>query len=136
MRGVLPLREAGGTLIAPDRSVAVSFTAVRRLALALPGVEERLCHATPAFYVRKKIFARLQEDGETLSLAHPKAQRDTLIECAPDVFSVTPHFQNYDYVLVNLHAAGETQLREHLAGAWRLKATKQAVAAFDAKKHA
>ena len=114
--------------------MAVSFTVVRQLALALPGVEEHPCHGTPAFYVRKKIFARLQEDGETLSIAHPKAQRDELIDRAPDVFSVTPHFQNYDYILVNLHAASEAILQERLAGAWRLKATKQAVSAYDAAR--
>lgn len=113
--------------------MAVSFAVVRKLALALPGVEERLCHATPAFYVRKKIFARLQEDGETLSLAHPKAQRDELLDRWPDIFSVTPHIQNYDYVMVSLHAANEPVMRERLAGAWRLKAPKQAVAELDAR---
>jgi len=112
--------------------MAVSFQLVRKLALALPGVAEKICHDTPAFYVRKKIFGRLQEDGETLALAFPKTQRDELIDRWPDVFSVTPHFQNYDYVLVSLHAANETILRERLAGAWRMKASKQAVAAYHA----
>jgi len=113
--------------------MAVSFPVVSHLALALPGVEERLCHGTPAFYVRKKIFGRLQEDGETLSLAYPKAQRDVLLDRWPDIFSVTPHFQNYDYVLVNLNAVNESVLRERLESAWRMKATKQAVAEFDAR---
>lgn len=113
--------------------MAVSLPVVRKLALALPGVEERICHGTPAFYVRKKILGRLQEDGETLTLAYPKARRDELIDRAPDVFSVNAHLQNYDYVLVSLHAASESILRERLAGAWRMKASKQAVAAFDAK---
>lgn len=113
--------------------MAISFPLVRHLALALPGVEERLCHATPAFYVRKKIFGRLQEDGETLSLAYPKAKRNELIERWPDIFSVTPHFQNYDYVLISLHAANESIMRERLEGAWRMKATKQAIAEYDAR---
>lgn len=114
--------------------MAVSFPVVRKLALALPGVEERVCHGTPAFYVRKKLFGRLQEDGETFALAYPKTQRDELIDRAPDVFSVTPHFQNYDYVLASLHAASEATLRERLAGAWRMKASKQAVAVYDASR--
>ena len=114
--------------------MAVSFPVVSHLALALPGVEERLCHGTPAFYVRKKIFGRLQEDGETLSLAYPKAQRDELIDRWPDIFSVTPHFQNYDYVLVSLHAANETVMRERLESAWRMKAAKQAVTDYDATR--
>ena len=112
--------------------MAVSFTLVRKIALALPGVEERLCHDTPAFYVRKKIFSRLQEDGETLAVAYPKASRDELIERWPDLFSVTDHFQNYDYVLISLHAANEAVMRERLAGAWRMRAAKKAVAEYDA----
>jgi hypothetical protein len=113
--------------------MAVSFSIVRYLALALPGVEERLCHGTPAFYVRKKIFSRLLEDGETLSLAYPRGERDALIGRWPDIFSVTPHFQNYDYVLVNLHAVNESVLQERLESAWRMKATKRAIAAYEAR---
>ena len=59
--------------------MAVSFAQFRTFALALPGVEQRLCHGTPAFYVRNKLFCRLQEDGERVSLAYPKNARDDLI---------------------------------------------------------
>lgn len=41
---------------------------VRRLALALPGVEEGVCFGTPAFYVRRKLMLRLWEDGEILGV--------------------------------------------------------------------
>ena len=112
--------------------MAVSFTQLRAIALSLPGVEERLCHGTPAFYVRTKIMARLQEDGEHLSVAFPKQEREALIDAHPDVFSVTDHFLNYDYVLLDLTAANPALARARLEGAWRLKATKRAIAAFDA----
>jgi hypothetical protein len=46
--------------------VAATIELVRRLALALPGVQEGVCHGTPAFYVRRKLMLRLWEDGETL----------------------------------------------------------------------
>lgn len=111
--------------------MAVSLTQLRAIARALPGVEERLCHGTPAFYVRNKIFARLQEDGEHISVAFPKAERDALIDRHPDVFSFTEHFANYDYVLMNLAAANPTLARQRFDGAWRLKATKRAIAEFD-----
>lgn len=39
---------------------------VRRLALALPGVEEGPCYGTPGFRVKGRFLARLWEDGETL----------------------------------------------------------------------
>ena len=114
--------------------MAVSFTQLRALALSLPGVEERLCHGTPAFYAGKKIMGRLQEDDEHFSIAYPKAEREALIDRFPDVFSVTDHFLNYDYVLMNLSAASATLARTHLEIAWRMKATKRAVAAYDAKR--
>lgn len=116
--------------------MAVSLTQLRALALALPGVEERLCHGTPAFYVGKKIMGRLQEDEEHLSIAFPKAERDDLIGRHSDVFSFTDHFANYDYVLLNLTAANATLVRRHLETAWRLKASKRAIAEFDARKQA
>jgi len=114
--------------------MAVTLTQLRAIARALPGVEERLCHGTPAFYVRGKLMARLQEDGEHLSVALPKAGREALIDGAPDVFSITEHFENYDYVLMNLSAAGAAHARQRLEGAWRLKAPKRVVAAYDAAR--
>jgi hypothetical protein len=104
------------------------------MARALPGVEERLCHGTPAFYVRNKIFARLQEDGEHIAVAFPKGEREALIDAFADVFSVTDHFTNYDYVLLNLASANVGIARTRLEGAWRLKATKRAIADYDAQR--
>jgi len=110
----------------------VSFAQFRQLALALPGVEERLCHGTPGFYVRKKIFSRLQEDLEHVAISCPRSERESLIADTPDVFSSNDHLANYDYVLLDLLAASVPQARARLEQAWRMKATKQAVAAFDA----
>jgi hypothetical protein len=44
----------------------VAFATVRKIALALPGVEAGTSFGTPAFHVRGKFLARLREDGETL----------------------------------------------------------------------
>jgi hypothetical protein len=111
--------------------MAISLTQLRALALALPGVEEHLCHGTPAFYVRNKLLARLQEDGEHIAVAFPKAERGALIDGHPEVFSMTGHFANYDYVLLNLLAANATLARQRLEGVWRLKAAKRTIALFD-----
>lgn len=48
-----------------------SFALYERLskaALAMPGVYEKECHGTPAFYIQKKFFVRLKEDGKTIAL--------------------------------------------------------------------
>jgi len=47
-------------------SSPITIDTVRQLALALPEVTEGICFGTPAFYVRKKLLARLREDGDTL----------------------------------------------------------------------
>lgn len=113
-------------------TMAVTLNQLRVMAQALPGVEERLCHGTPAFYVRNKLFARLQEDDEHLAVAFPKAERADLIDEHPDVFSFTDHFAAYDYVLMNLNATSALLARQRLEGAWRLKAAKRAIALYDA----
>jgi len=116
--------------------MAVSLTQFRALALALPDVEERRCHGTPAFYVRNKLLGRLQDDAEHFAIACPKAEREALTERHPEVFSVTDHFANYDYVLMNLTASNASLARRHLETAWRLKASKRAIDLFDAAHQA
>ncbi len=111
--------------------MAASIETVRRLALALPGIEEGICYGTPAFYVRRKMVVRLRDDLETLVVAFPEAEREALIDRRPDVFSVTDHYRNYDNVLVSLLAVDEALLGEMIAGAWRLKAGKREVAAYE-----
>ena len=113
--------------------MAATIEQVRKLALALPGVQEGVCHGTPAFYVRRKLMLRLWEDGETLVVRFPKEKRAALIEENPDVFSVTDHYCNYPAVLVNLLAVNRELLGRIIEGAWRLQALRKQVAAYDGK---
>jgi len=114
--------------------MAATIELVRRLALALPDVQEGVCFGTPAFYVRKKLMLRLREDGETLVVRFPKDKRAALIEENPDVFSVTDHYRNYPAVLVNLLAVNWELLGRMIEGAWRLQASRRQVAAYDNKR--
>lgn len=114
--------------------MAATIETVRRMAMALPGVQEGLCHGTPAFYVRKKLMLRLWEDGETLVVRHPQAKRAALIEESPDVFSVTDHYRNYPAVLLNLRAVNRELLGRMIEGAWRLQASSKQVAAYESKE--
>ena len=116
--------------------MAATIELVRRLALALPGVQEGVCHGTPAFYVRRKLMLRLWEDGETLVVRFPNEKRAALIEGNPDVFSVTEHYRNYPVVLVNLLAVHRELLGRMIEGAWRMQASRKQVAAYDLQKDA
>jgi hypothetical protein len=92
----------------------VTWATVRELALALAGVEESSSYRMPAMKVRGKLIARLTEDGETIVVPMPIADRAVRIAADPDVFFVADHYVPYPYVLVRLAKVTRTDLRELL----------------------
>ena len=71
----------------------------------LPEVEEGTWFRTPCLRVRKKSFCRMKEDGETLVVkVVDEEDKHALIASDPEVFSTTPHYDGYAYVLVALAA--------------------------------
>ena len=109
----------------------VSFDDVRELALELPETEETTSYGTPAFKVRKKLFARMREEGDVLVVKVEHDERAALIESEPDVYFLTPHYENYGFVLVRLDAVERDELHEILTESWRRAAPKRLVAELD-----
>jgi len=107
---------------------------VRRLALALPGVEEGPSYGTPGFRVRGKFLARLWEDGETLVVKCGYDERDFRMQADPETFFITDHYRGYPTVLIRLARVAAADLREVLEQAWRLHAPKRMVAEFDRRQ--
>jgi hypothetical protein len=103
----------------------------RRFALTLPGVEEGTSYGTAAFRVAGKLFARQHDDGETLIVRAIQQQREMLLQADPEVFYVTDHYRAHPWVLVRLGNISLARLRETLEEAWRLRAPKRLVDAFD-----
>ena len=99
---------------------------------SMPGVTERLCFDTPAFYVADKLFARMKEDGETLVLY--TEEREKWMEADAKTFYITDHYRNYKYMLVNLESIDPELLRELLIEAWRKRATKKLLKEWDAQE--
>src|SRR4030088_529628 len=98
----------------------MTFDDVRKITLLWPEVEDGPSYGTPALKVRKKLLARLREDGGRLVLPGvPPDERDTVGESQPKVFYFTDHYRNYPIVLTRLskakRAAVEPLLRRH----WR-----------------
>jgi hypothetical protein len=112
-------------------STGVTFDSVRRLALTLPGVEESTSYGTPAFKVKKKLFARWRQDGESLVVAVDFADRDVLMTEQPETFYITDHYLNYPWVLVRLAKLRSDQLPGVLRNAWQRVAPKSLVAAAE-----
>jgi hypothetical protein len=112
-----------------NTNVFIYLEFLRKTLSPLPGVTEKLAYGTPAFYVGKKLFARIKEDGETLVIT--STERDKWMRLYPDVYFVTDHYLNYDYVLAHMAGADPEQLKEVLLIAYRIRATKKLVDEFD-----
>ena len=110
----------------------IYLDAIRRHLSALPGVTEKLCFGTPAFYVNNKLFARLKEDGKTLVIH--TTEREKWMHKKPAIFFITDHYKNYSYMLINLKMVTPADLKKLLTEAWRNRAPKRLIKDFDINK--
>ncbi len=101
-----------------DSDPVVSET-VRQLALALPNVLERSSYGTPAFFVKRKLFARLLEDGDSVVVKIDNRDRQRRMKAEPQTFFITQHYLNYPMMIVRLSTVDLADLRELLADAWK-----------------
>jgi hypothetical protein len=113
------------------KAARMTLADVRRLVLALPGVEEGLSYGTPGFRVRGKFLARMWEDGDTLVVKCGDAERDFRLKAAPETFFVTEHYRGHPTVLVRLARVNEEDLQAVLEEAWRRQAPRRLVKAYD-----
>jgi hypothetical protein len=106
----------------------VTFEDVRKIALAWPEVEDGASYGTAALKVRKKLLARLREDGDSLVMPGvPQDERDMLVERAPRVFYFTDHYRDYPMVLIRLSKAKRPDIEPLLRRHWRTLASKAAL---------
>lgn len=111
----------------------MTFDDVRQIALAWPDVEDGTSYGTPALKVRKKMLARLKEDGDTLVMPGvPSEERDMLVERQPKVFYFTDHYRDYPMVLIRLAKAKRATVEPLLRRQWQALASKAARKAFEA----
>jgi hypothetical protein len=99
---------------------------------ALPGVEVTTAYGTPALKVKGKFMCRLRTDPDALVVRVIDVEdREALLQGKPRLFFSTPHYDGHPYVLVRLNLVGKRRLAELLEDAWRLRAPKRMVAAYD-----
>ena len=97
---------------------AINFDTVRKIGLALPGVEEGTAFGSPALKVRGKLLAcvpthRSAEPGSLL-IRIDFEERAELLAAAPDVYYVTEHYLDYSAVLVRLSRVPPNVVRDLL----------------------
>jgi hypothetical protein len=102
----------------------ISWAAVCKLALKLPGVAEGTSYGTPALHVGKRFLARLKEDGETMAIKIDFADREVLLEMEPSIFFLTDHYRPYPAILVRLPNAPAGLVAQVLEQAWRFQVPK------------
>lgn len=84
----------------------LDFATVRRMALALAGVEESLTYGKPSFKLRGDLLACIPShrsaEPDSLVVRVDFDQRAELVAHAPEVYYSTDHYADYPAVLVRL----------------------------------
>jgi hypothetical protein len=106
-------------------NVPVTFETVRQFSRALDKAEESTSYGTPAFKVRGNLFVRLHQDGESLVVRTSFEEREELMAADSDVYYITDHYLNYEWVLVRMSRVHPDALRDLLRGAWRSAASEK-----------
>jgi len=109
-----------------------TFEKVKKIALAMPGVEESTSYGTPGLKVRGKLMARMKEDGETLVLRVTWEEQERVLMLHPEVYFLTEHHRGHPWVLLRLAAATPTQLKSSVTHAWYQSAPKSLIARVEA----
>ena len=110
----------------------MTFDELRKIALAWPEVEVGTSYGTPALKVRKKMLARLREDGDSLVMPGvPQDEREMLVESQPKVFYFTDHYRDYPMVLIRLSKTKRATVEPLLRRQWRALASKQAIRSME-----
>jgi hypothetical protein len=111
------------------------FERVRAAAAAFPGVEVGSSYGTPALRVRKRLLARMWEDGETLVFPCSSIdEKEFLMETEPEVYYETDHYRGHPHVLIRLAMVTDERLREHMEDGWQRFASKKMVVEWEANQ--
>lgn len=94
---------------------------------------EGTSYGTPAFHVRKKLFVRLHQSGESIVIMIGLAEREALMTLDPETYFITDHYLNYPAILVRLATVRRKALRELIEDSWRSRAPANLVAEYDGK---
>ena len=110
------------------RRKTMGFETVRKMGLALPGVEEGTTYGTPALKVGGRMFACLANhksaEPNTLALTISIDQREELLAADPETFYLKDHYVHYPLILVRLSRVHPDALRDLLLMAWRFTSAK------------
>lgn len=101
----------------------VTFEAVRKIGLALPGVETGTMYGSPALKVHGRLLACLaihkSAEPGSLVVRTDFDERAALLSEQPESYYLTDHYLNHPVVLVRLSKIRVDQMRDLLRSACR-----------------
>ena len=109
---------------------------IRRWATALPEVEEATHFRLPSFKVRGKPFAGVEKGGATAIVSVDQAEAEAVVAAEPEGFEEVWRNANgriFVGLRVDLSRVAAGHMEELVGKAWRHKAPKRLVAAYDAE---
>ena len=111
------------------RASIITFDAVRRMGLALPGVEESTMYGAPALKLNGRMVACIpthkSAEPESIAVRCDFRQRAELLATDPDVYYVKDHYLNHPVVLARLSRIHPDALRDLLGMAYRFVSAKK-----------
>lgn len=103
--------------------MGVTWSAVVKFASTLPEVAEITSYGTPSLKVKGKLMARLRtEDDGGLAIKCSLSEKTALVDGDDPAYYTTPHYDGYDYVLVDLGRADADPVLELIDAAWWIAA--------------
>jgi hypothetical protein len=111
----------------------VDSAAVVELSSALPGIVLKEHRHWTSITFRGKGFAWVDHQEDTAMVKSTYAEREAIIGSDPETFSAGWASRSTAWVSIELAGADAEEVFEILADAWRMTATKKAVAAYDAE---
>lgn len=108
-----------------------SWDDVIAMGIELPETEVGTWYRTPALKVAGKGFVRLRDEDGLVVVMIDMLEREAFMQSDPRAFLITPHYENYPAMLVDLDHAPGDELRELVIESWRRKAPKKLLRAYD-----
>lgn len=87
---------------------------------SLPEVRRKGTEARPAWYVRNRLVARL-DDADTVVIRVPLSEREALLAAYPGTFGVPPRMEAHHKVEAYLEDADPAAVRRAITLAWEMQ---------------
>jgi hypothetical protein len=107
----------------------ITFDTVKKLGLALPGVEESTTFRGPCLKVNGQLITcpaiNKSAEPNSIMVRIPIDQRAGMIAEAPETYYVTEHYVSYPCVLVRLSQIQPDALKDLLRTSWQFVSAKK-----------